>query len=110
MKLLFDQNLSSRLVHLLADVFPGSVHVRDAGMMEANDQQVWEFAMAGGFAIVSKDGDFFDLAALAENGPKIIWIQLGNCTTPQVESLLRMRASAILAFSDAKDERVLVLP
>ena len=32
MKLLLDQNLSHRLVAALADVFPGSVHVRDVGL------------------------------------------------------------------------------
>jgi predicted nuclease of predicted toxin-antitoxin system len=34
MKLLFDQNLSHRLVALLAGEFPGSQHVRNAGMPE----------------------------------------------------------------------------
>ena len=37
MKLLFDQNLSPRLVHLLADLYPGSTHVRDVGLGEADD-------------------------------------------------------------------------
>jgi hypothetical protein len=35
MKLLFDQNLSPRLPHLLADVYAGSVHVRQAGLLHA---------------------------------------------------------------------------
>ena len=32
MKLLFDENLSYKLVRLLADLFPDSVHVRDVGL------------------------------------------------------------------------------
>lgn len=35
MKLLFDENLSPRLVILLADLFPNSVHVRDMGLRAA---------------------------------------------------------------------------
>ena len=37
MKLLFDQNLSPRLVAQLADVFADSLHVRQAGLDRAND-------------------------------------------------------------------------
>ena len=37
MKLLFDENLSHKLVGLLADLFPGSVHVREVGLKAADD-------------------------------------------------------------------------
>lgn len=36
-KLLFDQNLSHKLVGLLSPEFPGSMHVRDLGMAAAAD-------------------------------------------------------------------------
>ena len=32
MKLLFDENLSFRLVMALADIYPGSTHAREAGL------------------------------------------------------------------------------
>jgi Domain of unknown function (DUF5615) len=37
MKLLFDENLSLKLVRLLDDLFPESVHVRDVGLKAADD-------------------------------------------------------------------------
>ncbi len=58
MRLLWDQNLSPRLVNSLADLFPDSVHVRDLGMARADDDRVWVFAAKHGCAIVSKDSDF----------------------------------------------------
>ena len=58
MKLLFDQNLSQRLVTLLATEFSGSQHVRDAGMASAADPVVWAYAAKEGLVIVSKDSDF----------------------------------------------------
>ncbi len=58
MKLLFDQNLSPRLPHLLADLYQGSVHVREVGLREAQDSEIWAYAKLGDFAIVSKDSDF----------------------------------------------------
>ena len=57
MKLLFDQNLSYRLVALLGDLYPGSVHVRELGLSEAADLVVWQEARERGLAIVSKDSD-----------------------------------------------------
>lgn len=44
MKLLFDQNLSSRLPHVLADIYPESIHVRAINMRDATDTQLWEYA------------------------------------------------------------------
>lgn len=58
MKLLFDQNLSPRLPQLLADLYPDSEHIRDFGMRDSTDSEIWEYAKANRFAIVSKDSDF----------------------------------------------------
>ena len=58
MKLLFDENLSHKLVQLLADQFPGSTHVRQLGLATADDDVIWEHAKRGSLAIVSKDSDF----------------------------------------------------
>ena len=52
MKLLFDQNLSPRLPRLLADIYPESVHVREVGMRESGDSEIWEYAKANEFVIV----------------------------------------------------------
>jgi predicted nuclease of predicted toxin-antitoxin system len=40
MKLLFDQNLSDRLVGQLASEFPGSQHVRNAGFLRSREGTV----------------------------------------------------------------------
>ena len=40
MKLLFDHNLSYKLVGRLADLFPESVHVRNIDLHEADDRTV----------------------------------------------------------------------
>ena len=86
MKLLFDQNLSPRLVTMLVDLFPGSEHVQSVGLGEAADASVWEFARNNAFVIVTKDVDFSDRSALAGHPPKIIWIRLGNCSTAEIAS------------------------
>ncbi len=49
MKLLFDENLSPHLVAGLSDVFPKSVHVRDAGLSRATDAAIWDYARSLAF-------------------------------------------------------------
>jgi predicted nuclease of predicted toxin-antitoxin system len=57
-RLLFDENVSPRLVAALVDDYPGSAHVRDVGLRGGPDARIWDYAHAQGFAIVSKDTDF----------------------------------------------------
>jgi predicted nuclease of predicted toxin-antitoxin system len=44
MMLLFDQNLSPKLVTRLADLFAGSSHVEQEGLGSQSDDVVWEHA------------------------------------------------------------------
>ncbi|WP_372719960.1 DUF5615 family PIN-like protein [Immundisolibacter sp.] len=98
MKLLFDENLSPRLVDALAGLFPGSAHVHGAGLGSATDDAVWHHAREQGFTLVSKDADFYELSLLRGQPPKVIWIRRGNCSTAQIETLLRTQAGRIEAM------------
>jgi predicted nuclease of predicted toxin-antitoxin system len=98
MKLLFDQNLSHRLVGLLAAEFPGSQHVRDAGLASSPDPAVWAYAAAQGLTIASKDKDFQQRAVQLGHPPKVVWVRLGNCSTAAVANLLRTRQADLRAF------------
>lgn len=110
MKLLFDQNLSPRLPRLLADIFPDSAHVRELGMKEATDTQIWQYAKTNGFAIVSKDSDFQARSLLLGHPPKFIWLRVGNCPVKTVENLLRRYSVAIHTFDLDPHKSHLMLP
>ncbi len=99
MKLLFDQNLAPALAQRLADVFPESLHVRDAGLQRAPDDQVWQFALERGLAIVTRDSDFQERSQIAAVAPRIVWIRRGNCSTDDMEALLRRHAARIAALT-----------
>ncbi|WP_309742440.1 MULTISPECIES: DUF5615 family PIN-like protein [unclassified Chamaesiphon] len=98
MKLLFDENLSPKLPQRLADLFPDSLHVRDVGMKATIDPIVWDYAKDNNLAIVSKDADMHDLSLVLGNPPKVIWLRLGNCSTSQVENILRREFDTIESF------------
>ncbi len=110
MRLLFDENLSPRLVQRLADAFPGSVHVRDCGLQADADAAVWRHASEQGFIIVSKDEDFRHLSFLRGAPPKVVGIELGNCSTDLIERLLRRSRVEIERFAADPVAAFLPLP
>lgn len=109
MKLLFDQNLSPRLIAQLGDVFSGSLHVRQAGLDRADDDTIWRFARDNGFVIVTKDSDFQERSQLAGAGPNVVWVRRGNCSTQDIETMLRTHALRIEALADETEAGCLIL-
>ncbi len=109
MKLLFDQNLSNRLVSLLEDLYPESHHVRDVGMKEADDDHIWDYAKKEGFVIVSKDSDFHQRSFVKEHPPKVIWLRMGNCSTNEIVTLLRLHVNDIEIFQNDSETSFLAL-
>ena len=109
MKFLIDENLSPRLVSLLASYWPDSMHVETAGMRGAADETIWRFARDHGFAIVSKDDDFSSLALVRGAPPKVIWLQIGNASTARAVEVLRDNALILESFSLHPTEALLTL-
>jgi predicted nuclease of predicted toxin-antitoxin system len=52
-KLLLDENVSDRIIPSIADLFPGSTHIKSVGLKEAEDSAVWDWAKRHEFTIVS---------------------------------------------------------
>jgi len=107
--LLFDQNLSPRLVNRLADLYPTSTHVSTVGLGDAFDRQVWEHARQHECIIVTKDADFSELSLLFGFPPKVIWIRRGNCSTHDIEELIRQNKEAIADLVENPDNGILML-
>jgi predicted nuclease of predicted toxin-antitoxin system len=94
---------------LLVDLFADSLHVGQAGLERADDDAIWHFARDRGFAIVTKDSDFQERSQLAASAPRIVWIRRGNCSTQDIEALLREHAARVAALESEADARFLVL-
>jgi len=107
-KLLFDQNLSPSLVDSLADIYPESVHVQSGGLDRADDTAVWDFARLQNLVIVTKDADFQERSLIAGAPPKVIWIRRGNCSTSDIQTILRRHSDEALQLMQG-DEVALVL-
>jgi len=109
MKLLFDENLSPRLVAKLAACYPGSTHVMAHALDQVPDEAVWTFAREHGYTLVTKDSDFHELSLLRGAPPKVVWIRRGNCTTNQIEAIPRKHSSDIQQLVESPDANVFLL-
>ena len=108
-RLLFDEQLSEDLSHLLHDIFPDSLHIRQIGASGATDATVWQLAVDHGCLLVTKDEDFHRLSILLGSPPKVVWVRLGNCGTEDVAQLLRERRADIQRFAEQDEATFLGL-
>lgn len=97
------------MVQRLASPYPGSVHVSAVGLARADDTAVWEYAARHGLTIVSKDADFHQLSFLRGAPPKVVWIRRGNCSTRDVEAILRGHSQDLIVFAASEDAAFLIL-
>ena len=110
MKLLFDQNLSWRLPQKLADLYPDSQHIREVEMKESEDVDIWNYAKATGYIIVTKDLDFQQRSLLFGHPPEVVRLRVGNCTVQMTEDLLRRYSAVIYKFELDAKKSYLALP
>jgi predicted nuclease of predicted toxin-antitoxin system len=107
--LLLDENLSRKLVRRLADLFPGSDHVCFAGLLQADDYLIWEYAKSNGYCLVTADADFYELATTLGSLPKVIWLRGCDYPTAEAEDRIRGQAIRIADFLDDPEKAVLIL-
>jgi predicted nuclease of predicted toxin-antitoxin system len=98
MKLLFDQNISFRIMNLLPANFANCRHVRSVGLNDCDDPAIWQFAKNNGFTVVTFDTDFIDIANHKGFPPKIIRLRTGNLTTAEIAERLLFNFSTITTF------------
>jgi predicted nuclease of predicted toxin-antitoxin system len=109
LKLLLDENLSPRLLHQIGDLFSNSLHVRTVGLKQKPDRKIWDFARANGFAILTADADFSDLAVALGQPPKVILLKGCDYGNEIAEKLIRSQAIRIADFLDDPERAVLIL-
>ena len=81
MKFIIDQQLPPTLLRWLVARGHAAEHVRNVGLRDADDRDIWLWAEREGAAIITKDEDFAILRGKTHDGPIIVWLRIGNATT-----------------------------
>jgi predicted nuclease of predicted toxin-antitoxin system len=100
MKLLFDENISYRILKKINALFPDSEQVFNLNLGGKKDREIWEFAQNNEFIVVTHDEDFRDLSTVWGAPPKIIWLNTGNIRVQSLADLLISKRKEILLFAD----------
>ena len=109
LRLLLDENLSERLLPLLAERFPGSDHIRLLGLGGAGDHELWELARRDGYVLVTKDEDFLLLSVSRGYPPKVVGLTIGNASNAATAALLLQQADVIERFAEHPEAGFLLL-
>ncbi len=98
MRLLFDQNISFRVVKRLKVIFPDVMSVRECGLFNANDYQIWEYARQKDYTVVTFDKDIPAIGSVKGFPPKIIWLRTGNISNQAIVSLFTDHSDGFVTF------------
>jgi predicted nuclease of predicted toxin-antitoxin system len=71
-------------------------HVEEVGLREAEDAPIWRYALANQAVILTKDEDFAGRAKQSRNSPKVVWLQIGNCSNRALHAWLEPLLPAIV--------------
>ena len=85
-----DAHLSPAIAVWITSTFGiTAIALRDMGLRDAEDPEIFEAAKAEGVVLMTKDSDFVDLANRFGAPPKIIWLRCGNTSNAQLQNILR---------------------
>jgi predicted nuclease of predicted toxin-antitoxin system len=80
--------------------------VRDLGLRDAKDVEIFERAKKAGAIVVTKDSDFVHLLDRFGPPPKILWITCGNTSNARMREILLARLSKAMELLDAGESLV----
>lgn len=78
MRFVVDAQLPPALVQVLRGSSCDAVAVREIGLRDATDAEIWNYAMQRETAIIAKDEDFAQRCLQSQNQPVIVWLRIGN--------------------------------
>jgi predicted nuclease of predicted toxin-antitoxin system len=105
-KFLVDHQLPVALARFISTQGHSAEHVRDLGLMEADDSVIWRQAVARNLAIISKDEDFTYLASVSGGAGKLVWVRIGNCRKQVLLEAFRAQLPRIVSELEAGNQIV----
>lgn len=83
-----DAQLPPNLADWLSWTFKVEAYaLRDLGLRDANDLEIFERAQQEGIVLISKDSDFVELLLRQQPPPQLLWVTCGNTTNQRLQAL-----------------------
>jgi predicted nuclease of predicted toxin-antitoxin system len=105
MTIWIDAHLSPAIAPWISRTFGiNAFALRDLGLRDAEDPEIFEAGKAQKIIFMTKDSDFVDLVERLGSPPQIIWLTFGNTSNAQLKEILTAtlpRALEILATGES---------
>jgi len=102
-----DAPLSPRIAHWVTANFPVTAQaLRDIGLREAEDDEIFAAARAAVVIVLTKDSDFIRLLEQHGSPPKIIWLTCGNTSDAALQQILTRHLATALNLLDGGEDLV----
>ena len=106
MRFVVDAQLPPALAKFFTEAGYTAEHVLDLKLAQASDSAIWEYAGRVGAVVVTKDEDFAARRAVAQAGPQILWVRIGDTTTPQLLLRLGPRLAELMRVLESGEKIV----
>ncbi|MEL6670650.1 MAG: DUF5615 family PIN-like protein [Bacteroidota bacterium] len=108
MKLLFDENISYRILPPLSNYF---MYVASASSFPAirTDEQLWAFAKEKQFTLVTHDQEFETWAQTRKEGPKVVFLAFHPLAPDALVEKLAAAQAQLQAFAVDSEAKVITL-
>lgn len=80
------------------------IPVKDLGLRDATDSEIFKAAKAADAVVISKDSDFVDLLHRFGPPPRIIWLTCGNTSNKVLKSVLAVHLKRSLEILSHNEE------
>jgi predicted nuclease of predicted toxin-antitoxin system len=81
-------------------------HVRDLGLRNSSDKEIFFAARKTGTIIITKDSDFQELVQKFNSPPKIIWLTCGNTSNEYLKTIFLKRLPEAIAILNTDSDLV----
>lgn len=110
MKLWLDAQISPAMAAWISERFGIEVSaVRNLGLRDALDQEIFQAAKRVGAVLMTKDSDFSALIERLGTPPQVIWLRCGNTSNARLRHLLAQTLPQVLALLEAGEPIVEII-
>lgn len=107
MTLWLDAQLSPALAPWIQANFPVTcLAVRDVGLRDATDLEIFKEARKQNAVVISKDADFVNLLTQYQPPPKIIWLTCGNTSNKRLKEIFTQHLQTAIQLLKGADDLV----
>jgi len=83
-----------------------AVALRDLGLRDATDREIFFAARASDAIVMTKDNDFVRLLEVNGSPPKVIWLTCGNTSNARLKKILADTLEKALEFLQSGEQLV----